>query len=100
MGWTLNLSRKETDMQAQNGHSGTQVCGKMEEKRARRINNPTLSRLLALKNAAEYLCATEWAMRTLAWSEIVPVVRFPSCRKMHFDIVDLDEVIRRNKTTN
>jgi hypothetical protein len=57
-------------------------------------------KLLTLKKAAEYLGVTDWAMRTLAWNEIAPVVRFPNGRKMYYNILHLDEVIRRNKATN
>jgi hypothetical protein len=87
-------------MQAQSSHKGAELSESQRKRRAQRITNPTRPRLLSLKQAASYLGVREWQMRTLAWNGIVPIVQFPNGRKMYFDIVDLDEVIERNKITN
>ena len=61
-----------------------------------RIGNP---RLLALKDAAQWLGLTTWAMRERIWAGDIPVVRFPGGRKMFIDTADLEQFIERNKTT-
>jgi len=87
-------------MQSQDGHSGIEVTENQSKKKAQRINNPVRPRLLSLKQAAQHLGVTDWQMRTLVWNGVIPVVQFPNGRKMYFDIVDLDLLINRNKTTN
>jgi hypothetical protein len=62
-----------------------------------RPSSKRLPRLLPLKKAAEYLGVTTWAMRELAWSGSIPVVRFNGQRKQYFDIHDLEDLIRENK---
>ena len=54
-------------------------------------------RLLPLKRAAEYLGLTVWAMRERIWAGDIPVVQFPSGRKMYVDMKDIEEFIQRNK---
>ncbi len=54
-------------------------------------------RLLTVKQAAVYLNATIWFVRTLAWSGRIPYVRFG--RRILFDIKDLDEFIEQEKST-
>jgi hypothetical protein len=91
----------DNDSGAHLGHTSLKSSGKQGIRKAQRINNPLVRpRLLTLKKAAEYLGIGYWAMRRLAWDRAIPVVQFPNGRKMYFDIVDLDEVIRRNKTSN
>lgn len=54
-------------------------------------------RLLTLKQAAEYLGLTLWAMRERVWAGDIPVIRFPKGRKMYIDSHDLDDFIAQNK---
>ena len=56
-------------------------------------------RLLTLKDAAQYLGLTTWAMRERIWAGQIPVVRFPDGRKMYIDIQDIEGFIEQNKTT-
>lgn len=55
-------------------------------------------RLLPLKQAAEWLGLTVWALRERIWAGQVPVVKFPGGRKMYIDIQDLETFIHDNKT--
>ena len=48
---------------------------------AHRIAYPMRPRLLPLKDAAEYLGLTVWAMRERIWAGQIPVVQFPESRK-------------------
>jgi excisionase family DNA binding protein len=71
--------------------------GKRENKavtKAQGIHNP---RLLPLKEAAEYLGLTVWAMRERIWAGDIPVIRFPRGRKMFIDVQDLEDLIKNNK---
>jgi len=68
--------------------------GIIENKTAQRISNP---RLLTLKEAAQWLGLTVWAMRERIWAGQIPVVQFPGGRKMYVDTKDLDNFIERNK---
>ena len=52
-------------------------------------------RLLGVKEAAQYLGITVWAMRTLYWERLIPFVRIS--KKYMFDIKDLDQFIENNK---
>ena len=54
-------------------------------------------RLMPLKNAAEYLGLTVWAMRERIWAGLIPVIRFPGGRKMYVDRSDLDKFIDLHK---
>jgi len=51
-------------------------------------------RLLPLKNAADYLGLTVWALRERIWAGHIPVVQFPGGRKMYVDIRDIEEFIK------
>ena len=62
--------------------------------KAQRICNP---RLLPLKDAAEWLGLTVWAMRERIWAGDIPVVQFPGGRKMFIDTLDLEAFITENK---
>jgi hypothetical protein len=73
--------------------------GIIENKKTQRISNPLSPRLLPLKKAAEYLGLTTWGMRERVWAGDIPVVRFPGGRKMFVDRMDLENFIRKNKTT-
>ena len=61
--------------------------------------NPMSPRLLPLKDAAQYLGFTVWAMREAIWAGLIPVVKLPNGRKLWVDRADLDKFIDRNKTT-
>ena len=66
-------------------------------KKAQGIHNPLCKRLYTLKEAAQYLGRSEWSMRTLTWSQTIPVVKPSKARKIYFDIGDLNDFIERNK---
>ena len=54
-------------------------------------------RLLPLKDAADYIGLTVWALRERIWQGLIPVVQFPGGRKQYIDRQDLDELVERNK---
>lgn len=60
-------------------------------------------RLFTLKEAGVYLGRSEYSVRTMIWSGILPVVKNPngadSGKKQWIDIVDMDKFIDRNKET-
>ena len=56
-------------------------------------------RLLPLKQAAQWLGLTVWAMRERIWAGDIPVVQFPGGRKMFIDVQDMEAFIQNNKTT-
>jgi hypothetical protein len=67
-------------------------------RKAQGIGNPMPSpRLLPLKQAAEYLGLTVWAMRERIWAGQIPVVQFPGGRKQYIDTKDLENFIQDNK---
>jgi hypothetical protein len=68
--------------------------GNKTVKKAQGIDNP---RLLPLKDAAQWLGLTVWAMRERIWAGQIPVVQFPGGRKQYIDIQDLEAFIQRNK---
>jgi len=70
-----------------------------ESQKAERITHPLTPRLLPLKEAAQYLGLTTWAMRERIWAGDIPVVRFPGGRKMFIDTADIDKFVEGNKTT-
>ena len=59
--------------------------------RAQGNANPIRPRLLPLKEAANYLGLTVWAMRERIWAGHIPVVQFVGGRKQYVDARDLDE---------
>jgi hypothetical protein len=61
------------------------------------INNAVTPRLLPLKQGAQYLGLTVWALRERIWAGALPVVRFPGGRKMYLDVRDLDAFIEDHK---
>jgi hypothetical protein len=73
-----------------------QRSGIVDKKQAQRITHP---RLLPLKDAAQYLGLTVWAMRERIWAGQIPVVQFPGGRKQYIDIQDLEVFIQNNKKT-
>ena len=70
--------------------------GIIKNNKAQGITNP---RLLPLKDAANWLGLTVWAMRERIWAGQIPVVQFPGGRKMYVDRMDLEQFIQRNKRT-
>jgi hypothetical protein len=74
-----------------------QTIDSKESTKAQRIEQPMLPRLLPLKDAAEYLGLTTWAMRERIWQGLIPVVQFPGGRKQYIDRRDLDTFIEKNK---
>jgi len=68
--------------------------------KAQGIGNPMLSpRLLPIKQAAQYLGLTVWAIRERIWAGQIPVVQFPGGRKQYIDMQDLESFIQNNKKT-
>jgi len=65
--------------------------------KAQGIGNPKSPRLLPLKDAAQWLGLTVWAMRERIWAGQIPVVQFPGGRKQYIDIRDLEAFIQNNK---
>ena len=63
-----------------------------------RACNPTVPRLLPLREAAAWLGLTVWGMRERVWAGDIPVVRFPGGRKIYLDTRDLEDLIQKNKT--
>jgi len=55
-------------------------------------------RLYTLKEAARYLGRSDWGMRELMWAGEIPFVRTEGGRKIYFDVSDLDDYIKKNKT--
>ena len=54
-------------------------------------------RLLSVRDAAEYLGRTEWAMRDLVWRGRIPAVKID--RRVMIDLRDLDALIESSKVT-
>lgn len=73
--------------------------GIIEKKTAQGICNPMFPRLLPLKQAAQYLGLTTWAMRERIWAGKIPVIQFPGGRKQYIDVQDLEAFIQNNKRT-
>ena len=75
--------------------------GKRENKaitKTHRTGHPMPSpRLLPLKDAADWLGLTVWALRERIWAGQIPVVQFPGGRKQYIDIQDLESFIKDNK---
>ena len=59
--------------------------------------NPMCPRLLPLKDAANWLVLSLWALRERIWAGQIPVVQFPGGRKQYIDTKDLEKFIERNK---
>ena len=57
-------------------------------------------RLLTAKDAAHYLGVPYTTLRDWAHRGILPVVRFPDCRRWWIDRHDLDRVVERFKETS
>lgn len=79
------------------GHMALKRSGIIEKKRAQGITYPVRPRLLPLKQAAEYLGLSLWAIRERVWSGDLPVVKFNNGRKMFIDREDIEDFIESNK---
>ncbi len=53
-------------------------------------------RLYSIKESAEYMGRTPWAIRHLVWNGVLPSVQIG--RRVQIDIRDMDTLIERNKT--
>jgi hypothetical protein len=73
--------------------------GIIKKKMEQRIDNPLSPRLLPLKQAANYLGLTTWAMRERIWAGDLPVIQFPGGRKQYIDVQDIERFISKNKRT-
>ena len=67
------------------------------KKSADTLAEKTTKRLYTIKEAAEYLGISIWAVRERIWAGDLPYVRFSGGRKMYIDNRDLEELIKRNK---
>ena len=71
---------------------GVKRIGIVEKKEKHGINNPVRPRLLSLKQAAQYLGLTTWAMRERIWAGDIPIIRFAGGRKIFIDTEDLEDL--------
>lgn len=63
----------------------------------KKVRTPVIEpRLLTIKDAAAYLSATVWFLRTLAWEKKIAFVRLG--KRLLFDRKDLDAFVDRMKT--
>jgi len=67
--------------------------------RSHEISNPKQKRLYTVRESAEFLGRSVWAMRELIWGGKIPVVRTDGGRKIFVDIEDLVDFINHNKST-
>jgi hypothetical protein len=86
---------------AQSGHTSSRKSGIKASARETRMSSP---RLLPLKDAAEELGLSVWAMRERIWAGQIPVVQFDNPhggknRKMYIDREDIEALISKNKRT-
>jgi excisionase family DNA binding protein len=58
----------------------------------------SVKRLYTLKEAARYLGRSDWGMRELMWAGKIPFVRTEGGKKFYFDVSDLDDYIKKNKS--
>jgi excisionase family DNA binding protein len=56
---------------------------------------PTPARLLSIKDAARYLSASVWFVRSLIWDKRVPYLQLG--KKFCIDRADLDAFVERSK---
>jgi excisionase family DNA binding protein len=71
---------------------------KQTVKKAQGISSPTShlkKRLYSIAETAEYLGRSVWSVRELIWNGKLPCVKVG--RRIHLDILDLDQWIDRNK---
>jgi excisionase family DNA binding protein len=72
------------------------LVGVASQPNGRRNGHGSLPRrLLNLRDAAEYLGRSEWALRELIWKGRIPAVRID--RRIQLDLRDLDALIDANK---
>lgn len=57
---------------------------------------PATPRMLNVHAAAEYLGATVWFVRTIAWKKQIPTATFGN--RLLFDRADLDRFVENQKT--
>jgi excisionase family DNA binding protein len=62
-----------------------------------RLSPPPQHRLLRTKQAAEYLCMSEWKLRRLIQDGVLPDLHDGEGAPFLLDIRDLDEYVERNK---
>ena len=58
------------------------------------------SRLLTLREAAQYLNCSQFSIRTLVWDGTLPSVRFTRRGKLWLDRQDLEKYIEDSKRAN
>ena len=74
---------------------------KQKDKKANGIDSPLSpmkKRLYSISEAATYLGRSVWSVRELIWGGKLPCVKVG--RRIHLDIIDLNEWIERNKEIN
>lgn len=63
------------------------------------IFTPMCKRLYTIKEAAGYLGRSVWSVRELIWAGRIPYVRREGGRKYFLDIEDLNNLIKREKSS-
>jgi hypothetical protein len=89
------------ESRAQSRHTGSKRSGIKASAKGTRMSNP---RLLPLKDAAEHIGLSVWALRERIWAGQIPVVQFDNPnggknRKMYIDSEDIEALISKNKRT-
>lgn len=56
-----------------------------------------IKRLMRTKEAAEYLCISEWKLRRLIQDDIIPIVQDQKGAPFLLDVYDLDAYVESNK---
>lgn len=80
---------------------GTEVkfpTKKQKDTKEQGMSSPTFhlkKRLYSIAETAEYLGRSVWSVRELIWNGKLPCVKVG--RRIHLDIIDLDQWIERNK---
>lgn len=62
-----------------------------------RLSSPIQNRLLRTRQAAEYLCVSEWKLRRLIQDGMLPYLHGGEGAPFLLDIRDLDDYIEKNK---
>jgi len=80
-------------------NTGTMAHKPPQKKASTKAHWTASPRLLPLKDAAQWLGLSVWALRERVWQGQIPVVQFRGGRKMYVDVQDLEDFIQKNKKT-
>jgi hypothetical protein len=72
---------------------GSRSLGQREK--TRRLTHLASPGCLTIPQAAAYLNATKWAIKSMIWSRELPIV--PLDKRYMLDVSDLDEVVTKRK---